>query len=66
MKFGRGKVITVHNQTFEGLVVDCGLSRLVEETLRLNSYLHVMSPRFLLTIKSGFLVVNHDREKHHF
>ena len=60
-----------HDHTYESLVVESALfatkcESLVVESLRLDSYLQVMSSCFLLTTKVGFLVINHGREKHFF
>ena len=57
-----------HDHTHKSVVVAGALSTTTYETvvverLRLDSYLHVMPPRFLSTTNIGFLRVTYGREK---
>ena len=55
-----------HDHNFKGVVVEGAYPSttiVVVKDLRLDSYLHVMPPRFLSTTNIGFLVVNYGREK---
>ena len=67
-KCGRGRLVPFHDHTFKCVDVEGDPStttytNVVVKDLRLDSYLHVMPPRFSSTTNIGFLVVNYGREK---
>ena len=64
---GHGRAL-FHDHTFKSVVVEDAFSmttcnNVVVKSLRLDSYLHVMPPRFSSTTNIGFLVVNYGRER---
>ena len=59
---------TFHDNNLKDVVMEGDPSTttyttVVVKDLRLDSYLHVMPPRFLSTTNIGFLVVNYGRER---
>ena len=64
-------VATFHDHKYEIVVVESLLSTtthksVVVESLRLDSYLHVLPPRFLSTTNVSFFVLNYGHEKPYF
>ena len=65
---GRERVVPFHVHTYKCVDVEGDPStttytNVVVKDLRLDSYLHVMPPRFLSTTNIGFLRVTYGREK---